>query len=145
MTQRLLVVAPHPDDEILGVGGTIARSADAGVEVTVLTVAAHMPPLYTEAMHERTLAEARLAHAVVGVAHAPFLDIPAVFVNREPTHELNAKIRAAIEEARPDVVLCPFPDRHIDHRIVFDSVMVATRPVGIGRRIGDLGRSRVVH
>ena len=32
-------------------------------------------------------------------------------------------------------MLCPFPDRHIDHRLVFDSVMVATRPVGAGRAI----------
>jgi LmbE family N-acetylglucosaminyl deacetylase len=32
-------------------------------------------------------------------------------------------------------VLCPFPDRHIDHRLVFDSVMVASRPVGAGRGI----------
>jgi LmbE family N-acetylglucosaminyl deacetylase len=36
-------------------------------------------------------------------------------------------------EWKPQVVLCPYPDRHIDHRVIFDSVMVATRPVQAGR------------
>jgi LmbE family N-acetylglucosaminyl deacetylase len=40
-----------------------------------------------------------------------------------------------IEAVRPEIVLCPFPDRHIDHRLVFESVMVATRPRGAGTAI----------
>ena len=77
---HVLIIAPHPDDEILGVGGTIARFADAGAEVSVLTVAAHMPPLYDESVHKQTIDEARKAHAIVGVKASIFLDIPAVFV-----------------------------------------------------------------
>lgn len=42
----VLVVAPHPDDEILGAGGTIAKYAADGREVTVLTVSGHLPPIY---------------------------------------------------------------------------------------------------
>jgi LmbE family N-acetylglucosaminyl deacetylase len=49
--RRLLVIAPHPDDEILGVGGTMARFAHSGGQVTVLTVAAHKPPLYPPEVH----------------------------------------------------------------------------------------------
>lgn len=132
---KVLVVAPHPDDEILGVGGTMARLARAGAEVKVLTVAAHMPPLYPASVHETTVAEARRAHAIVGVKESVFLDIPAVFVNQVPTSDLNRRIVEVVAGFEPRVVLCPYPDRHIDHRIVFDAVMVATRPVGAGRGV----------
>src|SRR5712672_1881425 len=44
--KKLVVVAPHPDDETLGCGGTIARFAGLGTEVSVLIVSGHLPPLY---------------------------------------------------------------------------------------------------
>jgi LmbE family N-acetylglucosaminyl deacetylase len=133
---RVLIIAPHPDDEILGAGGTIARFAEGGAQVTVLTVAAHMPPLYDESVHRQTLDEARKAHAIVGVKDSIFLDIPAVFVRDQPTHELNQKISDVVQQTRPAIVLMPFPDRHIDHRVIFDAAMVVTRPVGAGAEIG---------
>ncbi|MCG8545133.1 MAG: PIG-L family deacetylase [Alphaproteobacteria bacterium] len=137
-TPRMLVIAPHPDDETLAVGGTIAGFAAAGGDVTVLTVAAHMPPLYSDAVHQQTVEEARRAHAVLGVAKSMFLDIPAVFVHEQPHHELNGKILGAIEETEPTVLLMPYPDRHVDHRVIFESVMVSARPVGTGQSIAVL-------
>ena len=44
-------------------------------------------------------------------------------------------ISKEIDSIKPQIVLCPFPDRHIDHRLVFESVMVATRPIGVGNKI----------
>jgi len=133
--QSILVVAPHPDDETLGAGGTIARCAKAGHQVTVLTVAAHMPPLYSEGVHHQTVAEAKQAHAILGVAQSRFLDIPAVYVRDKPVAELNGAIMDCVKEVKPAAVLTCYPDRHIDHRIIFDAVMVATRPVGAGAGI----------
>ncbi len=133
--RRMLVVAPHPDDEVLAAGGTIARFARAGGEVTVLAVAAHMPPLYPKAVHETTIAEARRAHALLGVKQSIFFDNPAVFLSRIPTHELNASILKVVTEVGPDVLLMPYLDRHVDHRVVFDAAMVAARPVQAGARI----------
>jgi len=132
---RLLVIAPHPDDEILGAGGTMARFARAGGRVTVLTVAAHMPPLYPPEVHERTVAEARRAHAAVGVEESVFLDYPAVCMTQSPIWELNAKILDVVRRVDPHVVLLPYPDRHVDHRLVFDGAMVAVRPRGAARSI----------
>ena len=56
-------------------------------------------------------------------------------LSARPVHELNSKIHNAVSNINPQMVFCPFPDRHIDHRIVFDSVMVASRPIGLGRDI----------
>lgn len=135
INERVLVIAPHPDDEILGVGGTIAKYAAAGNEVTVLTVAGHRPPLYTEEHYQETVAEARRAHGLVGVTSSVFLDIPATMLGNEPVHILNGRIVGAIRDAAPAIVLVPYPDRHVDHRIVFESAMVGTRPVGLGAAI----------
>ncbi|HTT36575.1 MAG TPA: PIG-L deacetylase family protein [Burkholderiales bacterium] len=136
--RRLLVIAPHPDDDVLGAGGVMARFARAGGEVTVLTVAAHMPPLYPQSVHERTVAEARRAHAVLGVARSIFLDNPAVLLGKIPVPEFNAAIQRVVDEVRPQVLLIPFPDRHVDHRLVFEAAMVAARPVRAGLEIGML-------
>ncbi|MEW6154486.1 MAG: PIG-L deacetylase family protein [Actinomycetota bacterium] len=141
---RLLVVAPHPDDEILGAGGSIARFAGAGGEAIVLTVAAHMPPLYPADIHRRTVAEARRAHGIVGVKSSIFLDYPAVLLREAPVAEVNARILTVLKDFQPQVVLVPYVDRHVDHRVVFDACMVACRPVGPGRGISVLAAYETV-
>ena len=56
-------------------------------------------------------------------------------INEEPVHELNGKILSVVNDFKPDTVLSPFPDRHIDHKLIFESTMVATRPVGLSKNI----------
>ena len=127
--RRITVIAPHPDDETLGAGGTIARMAADGSEVSVLIVSGHLPPLYAPSMFEVTRGEAIRAFDILGVAHYEFLEIPATLVNAVPVAELNGKVSRFIRQTNPEWVLIPFPDRHIDHRIIFDSAVVACRPV----------------
>jgi N-acetylglucosamine malate deacetylase 1 len=127
--RRVLVVAPHPDDETLGAGGTIAKYAAAGDAVTVLTVAGHLPPLYEESVYSTTLCEAKEAHRMLGVSESIFLDIPATTLGLLRTHELNGRIETVFQKVQPHVVLLAYPDRHVDHRIIFDSTLVAARPV----------------
>ena len=133
--KRILVVAPHPDDETLGVGGTIAKYSAQGDEVFVLMVSGHLPPIYSRKAYEETVSEAYSAFNVLGVEKSEFLEIPATMIGVQPLHEVNARISKVVNDFNPHIVLCPYPDRHIDHRLVFDSVMVATRPVGVGKDI----------
>ena len=133
--KRVLVVAPHPDDETLGVGGTIAKYSAQGDEVFVLMVSGHLPPIYSRKAYEETVSEAYSAFSVLGVEKSEFLEIPATMIGDQPLHEVNARISKVVNDFNPHIVLCPYPDRHIDHRLVFDSVMVATRPVGVGKDI----------
>ena len=130
--ESVLVVVPHPDDEILGLGGTIAKLSHQGCRVTVLTISGHLPPLYPVEAYEQTVREAHLAHAVVGVSESIFLEIPATMIGDVPVHELNRRVLEVVNDVRPTAVFCPYPDRHVDHRLVFDAAMVATRPVGAG-------------
>ena len=53
--KRILIISPHPDDETLGVGGTIAKYSDAGHEINVLTISGHLPPLYKRNDYEITI------------------------------------------------------------------------------------------
>ena len=135
MNKRILVVAPHPDDETLGAGGTIAKFSQQGHEVSVLVVSGHLPPIYRREDYETTVQEARRAFAVLGVKSSRFLEIPATMVGQQPVHVVNGQISEVVRDIKPHIVLCPFPDRHVDHRVVFESVMVATRPFGAGRSI----------
>ena len=133
--KRVLVVAPHPDDETLGVGGTIAKYSAQGDEVFVLMVSGHLPPIYSRKAYEETVSEAYSAFSLLGVDESEFLEIPATMIGDQPIHEVNARISKVVNDFNPHIVLCPYPDRHIDHRLVFESVMVATRPIGVGRDI----------
>lgn len=135
MAKRILVIAPHPDDETLGVGGTIAKHAEQKDVVMVLVVSGHLPPLYDRASFEQTVKESARAFEILGVSESRFLEIPTGTIGMQPVGVVNNKIAEVVEEFRPEVVLCPFPDRHIDHRLVFESTMVATRPIRGGRDI----------
>lgn len=126
--KKALIISPHPDDETLGVGGTIKRLNDEGVSVSILVVGAHMPPLYTKDQYEQTIAEANEAFQKLGVTNFKFLNIPATRINELPVAELNEMIGNYLFELEPDTVFIPFPDRHIDHKIVFESAIVACRP-----------------
>lgn len=118
MSKRILIVSPHPDDETLGVGGTIAKSIAEGSEVFVLTVSGHLPPLYEKKDYEITLEEAKKAYKILGIKNFKFLDIPATMINEQPVHKLNNQIVSVINDFMPDTVLAPFPDRHIDHKLI---------------------------
>lgn len=130
--KRLVVIAPHPDDETLGAGGTIARMAAEGTEVSVLIVSGHLPPLYPQSVFDTTRQEADAAMALLGVATTEFLEIPATKVHERPVAEVNGAISGFVREREPEMVLIPFPDRHIDHRVIFDASVVACRPVHPG-------------
>jgi len=126
--KKLVVVAPHPDDETLGCGGAIARFASLGTEVSVLVVSGHLPPLYDAEIFEVSKKEAQAAFDIMGVAKAEFLAIPATLVRDVPVAKLNSQISGYIRNAAAEMVLIPFPDRHVDHRIIFDACVVACRP-----------------
>ena len=126
--KKCVVIAPHPDDETLGLGGSIARMSSLGIDISILIVSGHLPPLYDSKSFEKTMSEAKEAFKILGVKKYDFLKIPATFLIKENVSTLYNKITSFIINFEPDIVFLPFPDRHIDHRIIFDGGIVACRP-----------------
>lgn len=128
--QRALVLAPHPDDEVLGCGGTMARLVKAGAHVEVAVVTRGRPPMFDAQQAEQVRAEAERSHALLGVA-TRFMDLPAAALDGVAHAELNRAVAAVLAEVRPDTLFVPFAgDLHLDHQLVFQSAMVAARPRG---------------
>jgi N-acetylglucosamine malate deacetylase 1 len=127
--ERLAVVAPHPDDEVLGCGGTIARCVSDGVEVHLIFATTGVPHLVSSEDHEQLRAEGRAAHTILGVTHTHFLDLPAARLDTVPQANINQALAAILQTVEPDTVLIPFfGDIHLDHQLLFSSALVATRP-----------------
>ena len=93
---KCVVIAPHPDDETLGLGGSIARMSSLGIDVSILIVSGHLPPLYDAQAFEKTVSEAKEAFKILGVNKYEFLKIPATFLIKEDISTLYNKIVSLI-------------------------------------------------
>lgn len=125
--RKILVIAPHMDDEVLGVGGTIIKHIEHGDRVSVCCVSRGKPPVFEES--EVGLNEARKCHSYLGVHRSFFLDYPAVMLETVDRYSLNGSLLNVIREVRPDTVYIPhWGDMQKDHRIVAEASMVAMRP-----------------
>ncbi|MBI4965606.1 MAG: PIG-L family deacetylase [Desulfomonile tiedjei] len=126
---RMLVIAPHPDDEVFGAGGTMAKYADAGNEVHVLIITKG-DELFDPKLIERGREEAVRAHALLGVKKTHFADLPSIKLDTLPQYEINDRISTFLRQIEPELLFLPFPgDINRDHQIVHSSAMVAARPL----------------
>ena len=126
--KKTLVIAPHLDDETIALGGTIKKLSKAKMQVNVIIVGGHLPPLYNKKDYLITKKESKKALELLGVKKVNYLDLPALEFHRKYYQSMNSKINKLISNFNPTAVFIPFPDRHIDHRTVFDCAMVNTRP-----------------
>lgn len=126
---RTLVIAPHADDEVLGMGGTIARRVSEGDEVYVCVVTRGERPLFPEEVAARVREETMAAHAFLGITRTFFLELPAAMLEQVPRYRLNDGIMQVVREVRPDEVYIPHAgDMQKDHQMVSEAAMVAVRP-----------------
>jgi LmbE family N-acetylglucosaminyl deacetylase len=131
----MIVISPHPDDSVLGAGGIMARFIKYGGKVTVLTFAVHSPPLFSQETKNVSLEEVKKAHAVLGVKNSIFLNYSALSLAKVDQQEINRELLSIIKKINPNILLLPFLDRNTDHRVLFESGMVASRPVSKGMPI----------
>ena len=133
----ILVFAPHPDDEVIGCGGTITRHIAEGDRVYVCIVTRGKPPVYNhspeilEKLPHDLYAEIKESHSILGVKKTYYLQFPAVMLETVPRYELNGKISELVGSIKPDVIYIPhFGDMQKDHALTSEAVMVAARPKG---------------
>ena len=130
-TKCALVIAPHPDDEVLGCGGTMKRLAMTGAQVHVAIVTKAGEDAFGPDAARTGRREAARAHAYLGVCDTHYLDFPAAALDTVPHAKMNAALGQIMRALRPDTLFVPFlGDIHLDHQLTFLSAMVAARPRG---------------
>lgn len=126
----VLVIAAHPDDEILGCGGVMARHLAQGESVHVLIVTRGIPDLFPPEQVEKVRAEMKEALAVIGVTSVKALDFPAPELDIVARRQLAGAIGRVIRELRAAIVYIPhYGDIHADHEAVYQAALVASRPI----------------
>src|ERR1043166_7876602 len=128
---KVLVFAAHPDDEVLGMGGTLClHAAENGDEVRVVCVTDGSSSQYPGNAEVRAQKndEAQRAARVLGVGDYVHLDLPDMKLDTLAHVDLNSIVEQHVREVGAEVVYTPHPDVNLDHRALFDSVAVATRP-----------------
>jgi LmbE family N-acetylglucosaminyl deacetylase len=132
----ILVVAAHPDDEILGCGGTMARLAREGHEVRIAILAEGMSSRYAhrEDADPRQLqhlhARAQQAADKVGAKEVVLCKLPDNRLDTVPLLEVVKLVEELVARFRPEVIYTHHPgDLNVDHGVVHRAVLTATRPV----------------
>ena len=132
MPNKILVIAPHADDEILGVGGTIAKYIKKNFIVKILIVTnAHngAPELFSNTYMQKIRLEALRAHKSLGVDETFFLEYPAPSLSTYPSYKISLDIEKILLKFKPNILFLPNPgDIHQDHEAVYRASLVASRP-----------------
>lgn len=130
MSQNILVIAPHPDDEVIGCGGAIRLRVERGERVVVVFLTSGELGLKTlprsEAWETREH-EARRAARVLGLAQLHFLRQPDWMLG-EHVPAAARLLRPILESERPKVIYLPHPgDGHPDHQATWPILRAALR------------------
>ena len=136
VVNEILVVAAHPDDEVLGCGGTIARHADSGDQVQVLIVAEGSTSRLAERDRNQVGVEltalataAQMAGSILGAAGVELLDLPDNRLDSLDRLDLIKRIEERIYRYQPDCVYVHHVgDLNVDHRRLHEAVVTACRP-----------------
>ena len=130
---KLLIIAPHADDEVLGCGATMAKACAKGDEVYVLictNASVGAPELFSAELIKQIRNEAVTAHKFIGIKETFFLDLPAPALDQYPRYKMSNEISAIIKRIGADTVYIPHRgDCHKDHAIIHECAMVACRPL----------------
>lgn len=127
---KILVIAPHPDDEVLGCGGTIAKHATNGDEVHLCIVTKTYPPDWSDEYRKNIERQIEKSAEILGIKVVHKLGFPTVKLDTIPQKELNDSISNIVDEVKPDILYIPHnSDLNKDHGIVFNACLIAARPV----------------
>lgn len=132
---KVLVIAAHPDDEVLGMGGTIAKMTAEGAEVHLLIVTDGSTSQYKDnpkllEIIEEKKTETLNSSGILGIASINYGNLPDMKLDAIPHIQINQVIEHYVSMLQPDTVFTHFwGDVNSDHQNVYKSTLVAVRPV----------------
>jgi LmbE family N-acetylglucosaminyl deacetylase len=125
----VLVIAAHPDDEVLGCGGTLALHRRAGHPVTVV-IASNGRSAGAGGNGAGQHTYTHRALEALGVHDVRFLEFPDQGFDTVSLTQIITPLEQIVREVRPRVVYCQYGgDINRDHEILFKAILVATRPI----------------
>jgi LmbE family N-acetylglucosaminyl deacetylase len=146
MNNSILVVAAHPDDEILGCGGTIAKHVSQGDKVHVVIMAEGITSrdrIRNREAKQKELSElaacAREANQLLGVTSLKMLDYPDNRMDSLDRLDIIKQVEELINDYKPDIVYTHHVgDVNIDHQRIHEAVITACRPIPSNHRVNRL-------
>lgn len=128
MRKKVLVIAAHPDDELLGCGGTVAKHVLKGDQVTSIIIC-EGDSLRYDGLSENHQSQIFKAAQVMGVKDIRSLKFPDQKLETILLTDLIEPILKIVREIKPQIIYCQFGgDINRDHKILFEAILVATRP-----------------
>lgn len=133
MRNKVLIVAAHSDDEVLGCGGTIAKLANQGNEVAVIFMTNGVSSRHEKdeliKIQERKL-HSEHAAKILGISQITQFDYPDNCMDTVPLLHVTQSIEDEIRKFQPEIVMTHFTsDLNIDHSTVARATLTATRPL----------------
>ena len=145
---KVLIIVAHPDDEVLGMGGTITKYVKNGDSVKIVIMATGVFSRRSSNNMNASVYEvdddmlkkmskqvqnlqkdAIKASKIMGVTDVEFLDFPDNEMDKKSNLEITKKIESIISKFKPDIVFTHSQhDVNIDHRMIYDATITATRP-----------------
>lgn len=126
---KVLVVAAHPDDEILGVGGTVAKHVEHGDTVALAIVCEGISMRYADERKTEVREQSQKAAAILGVSDLIIRDLPDQRLDTLPLGDVINEVEKLVRSFQPNAVYTHFcGDINRDHRVLAEAVLVATRP-----------------
>ncbi len=130
---KILVIAPHPDDEVLGMGGTIKKLSPKN-DITLLIMTDGASAQYSDKKMIKVRKEScEKSSKILGISEIKFLNFKDMKLDSVPQLEINQEIEKIIKKIQPKIVFTsPKNDLNRDHDVTFNSTLVATRPSSSG-------------
>ena len=144
-TKKILVICAHPDDEVLGCGGTLSKAVGLGIEVNVMFIGEGVSARFDENslngidfLNQSIKRKSEMQRALncLGINLYSTADRLCTQFDRYPLLEIVKEIERAITVICPDVILTHNDSEvNLDHGIVYRAVEVACRPIGEKNKI----------
>lgn len=129
MNKKIIVLAPHPDDETMGCGGTLLRHAAEGDKIHWLILTGMKPELgFSPSRMESRAQEIQEVTKQYGFSSVHSFQFPTTRLDTIPLGDIVQKIATVFQEVKPEVVYLPSrSDVHSDHRVAFDAGAACTK------------------
>lgn len=126
---KILIIAAHPDDEVLGCGGIIRKYSKNGVKVYTLILTTGLSIRYKDGVKTDIRKAVLNCADILGVTKTFIKELPVLGLDKIPLQKIVKEIEEVLNEIKPDIVFTHNKgDINQDHKIVTEATLIALRP-----------------